>query len=169
MALSDNLIMTTSETLTSNPNQLPKPHTERRSMGRRTDRVLAVAAAIAFGTTLLHIFGGGPAVAQPILDSSLEDEVRLTAFVVWHLVTVALGFSAVALGLAAAPQRRAGMGPLVAFVSLLWIAFGAVFIVVAASNGGGAHRFFVELGQWIILMPVGMLGLWSLRRHSHSY
>lgn len=132
-------------------------------MNTRIDRVLAAAAAIAGGTTLLHVFGGGPAIAEPLLDSTLDDVVRLTLYVVWHMVTVVLGLSAVALAVAAAPNRLAGMRPMVAFISALWVAFGGVFLWVAATNGGGANRFFVELGQWIILIPVGLLGLWSLR------
>lgn len=135
-----------------------------QSQAGRIDRVLAAAAVVAAGTTLLHIFGGGATIARPLLDSSLDDVVRLTLYVVWHMVTVALGFSAVALAIAAAPNRHVGMRPLVAFISMLWIAFGAVFLFVAAADGGGTDRYFGDFGQWIVLMPVGILGLWSLRR-----
>lgn len=159
MALSDTLAMTATEAPPTK-NALAQTTTPTR----RYDRILVAAATVAAGTTILHIFGGGPAIADPILDSDLEETVRLTGFVVWHMVTVVLGFSAIALGLAAGPNRPSGSRPLVAFISALWIAFGLVFMAVSLTNGAGAELFFVELGQWVVLMPVGLLGLWSLRR-----
>ena len=130
----------------------------------RVNRVLVLAALIAAATTLLHVFGGGESIARPLLDSDLDDEVRLTAYVVWHMVTITLGASAVALALGALPTHAAAARYLVAVVAALWIGFGLIFLAVAATNGGGAERIFVELGQWIILIPVGVLGFWGLRR-----
>ena len=45
---------------------------------------------------------------------------------------------------------------MVQFASVLWLAFGAVFVVVAATQPGSG--LFLKLPQWVLLVPVGLLG-----------
>ena len=55
-------------------------------------------------------------------------------------------------------QRHAAGGRLmVQFAASLWLAFGAVFILVAATQPGS--NLFFKLPQWILLIPVGLLAL----------
>ncbi len=46
---------------------------------------------------------------------------------------------------------------MVLFVSVLWLAFGAVFVVVATLEPGTGLYF--KLPQWGLLLPVGLLGM----------
>ncbi len=129
----------------------------------RRNRVLLAAAAAAAFTTVLHIFGGGVSVARPIAESSLADEPRLLALSVWHMVSIVAGFSALALAFAASPKQAQPSRNMVLFISALWIAFGLAVMGVGLTQANG--DMFWKLPQPILLIPVGILGIWgSVRR-----
>lgn len=117
-------------------------------------------------TTLIaaiHFVAGGADVAAPLLASALADELRLTLYAVWHLVTVTLVLSAVALYVSALPRHAAAARYLALFISALWLGFGLVFLLVVFTQPGDGLLF--KLPQWILFIPVGLLGLWgTLRR-----
>jgi hypothetical protein len=46
-------------------------------------------------------------------------------------------------------------------VSGLWLSFGAVFILVDLVYAGPS--MLLQLPQWVLLLPVGGLGLWGAR------
>ena len=85
----------------------------------------------------------------------MDETVKLTLYASWHLVSVSLSLSSLAL-------LADGFGffdspPIVAFISALWLLYGIVFLVVnyrIASPPG-----LLRLPQWILLLPVGLLGL----------
>jgi hypothetical protein len=54
----------------------------------------------------------------------------------------------------------------VKIVSYLWLSFGGVFIVVDLVYGG--YPMLLRLPQWVLLLPVGVLGLWGARRKGVS-
>ncbi len=126
------------------------------------DRVLLVAALLAALTAALHIFAGGTDVAAPLLASAMEGEPKLTLYATWHMASVAMALSAVALVVGSLPRYALAARYLVLFISLLWCAFGGVFLLVALSQPGGGWLF--KLPQWTLLLPVGGLGLWATRR-----
>ncbi len=126
----------------------------------RNNRKLVAAAAIAAFTELVHVIGGGATIVNPLRDSALEDIPRLTLLAVWYIVTVAIGLSAVALFIASRPQHFEASRYLVMFISLMWIGFSLAFVWVAVVEGGS---LITELNQPVLLMPVGVLGLWGLR------
>ncbi len=109
-------------------------------------------------TFLIHLFAGGKDVARPLLDSDIATEVKLTLYACWHLVSVALLLSSTAL-LASGSGLILATG-MVAFISVLWLLFGAVFLVITlvVARPGGLFRF----PQWILLVSGGGLGLWGL-------
>ncbi|MCU0490946.1 MAG: hypothetical protein MUD01_05140 [Chloroflexaceae bacterium] len=116
------------------------------------------SGVLAAVTATVHIIVGGKEVTRPLLASAVDYVVKLTMYACWHLVSVALVLSALALlavgaGLVNAPA-------LVAFVSALWILFGAVFLVVTLVVA--QPRGLLRLPQWVLLLPVGVLGLWGL-------
>ncbi len=51
---------------------------------------------------------------------------------------------------------------MVAFIGALWLGFGLVLLCIAALQPGGG--WWLELPQWLLLMPVGALALAALRR-----
>jgi hypothetical protein len=109
-------------------------------------------------TALIHIVAGGKDVARPLLASSIDEVVKLTLYACWHLVSVALVLSSLALLASGAGLMRAPW--MVAFVSTLWLFFGSVFLVVTLSLA--KPQGLLRLPQWILLLPVGILGLWGL-------
>ena len=46
-----------------------------------------IALGLSVGIVLLHLFGGGPEIAEPLRASDLPDVVRATSWMVWHMVT----------------------------------------------------------------------------------
>ncbi|MDQ3486934.1 MAG: hypothetical protein M3468_04260 [Acidobacteriota bacterium] len=120
------------------------------------NKFLLSASILAIATTAIHVFAGGNDVATPLLASQLSEEPRLTLYAVWHMATVALGLSALAFFVGAIPRYSAGSRSMIQFASVLWLAFGAVFIVVAATQPGSG--LFLKLPQWVLLVPVGLLG-----------
>lgn len=123
-----------------------------------TDWFVLAAGSLAGITAFIHVIAGGKDVARPLLLSSVDEEVRFTLYACWHLVSVALFVSSLALlghgaGFYHSPET-------VAFVSVLWLLFGAVFLVVTlgVAKPGGLFRF----PQWVLLVPVGLLGLCGL-------
>lgn len=120
--------------------------------------LLTASLATAF-TAVVHLFAGGTDVAAPLLASSLADEPRLTLYAVWHLVSVTLVLSAAALYVCALPHHAAVGRYLALFISVLWLSFGMVFLVVAFTQPG--EGLFLKMPQWILFLPVGLLGLWG--------
>jgi len=109
----------------------------------------------AFVTAGAYVVAGGKEVARPLLEATMDETVKLTLYASWHLVSVSLSLSSLAL-------LADGFGffdspPIVAFISALWLLYGIVFLVVnyrIASPPG-----LLRLPQWILLLPVGLLGL----------
>ena len=117
--------------------------------------LLISAAVIAAVTTLIHAILGGRDVAGPLLKAQTSEEVKLTMYACWHLVTSALGLSAIALllaGVGFASDSSIGF-----FVGALWLAFGLVFLFVTLviARPSGLFRF----PQWVLLLPVGALAI----------
>ena len=120
------------------------------------NKILLSAAILAAATAAIHTFVGGQDVAAPLLNSQLAEEPRLVLYAVWHMATVALTLSAAALFAGAVPRYAATARSMVMFVSCLWLAFGAVFLAVAATHSGTG--LFFKLPQRVLLIPVGFLG-----------
>ncbi|GGY24219.1 hypothetical protein [Paludibacterium paludis] len=123
------------------------------------NRILLAAALLAALTAFIHLFAGGADVVAPLLASSLPPMPKLTLYAAWHMASATLILSSAALFIGSLPQHAIRSAYLVLFVSLLWIVFGAVFLIVGLTqpdSGGWLH-----LPQWTLLLPVGALGLWG--------
>ena len=101
------------------------------------NRLLLVASVLAAFTACIHVFVGTAEIAPPLLSSSLAPEVSFLLYACWHLVSCALVFSAAALFVSALPRYRQPARQLALFVSWLWLAFGAVFVVVGLVGANG--------------------------------
>ncbi|MGC5038692.1 MULTISPECIES: hypothetical protein [unclassified Streptomyces] len=116
---------------------------------------LLTAGVVAAATTLVHLTAGGRSVVRPLLGSAMAAEPRRTLHVVWHMVTADLLLSSVVLlvsAFAAAPST-----PLVRFMAAQYLAYAAVFLVVALAADW--PRPLLRLPQWMLLLPVGVLAL----------
>lgn len=159
LALGDTLGMTT-ETQ-------HRPHLDQSDGGaEKLNKILLCAAAFAALTTVAHIFGGGASVAKPIAESSLADEPRLLALAVWHMVSITFVLSVLGFGLGALPRHQERSRYLVAFISVLWIGFGLAVVGVILTEPG--DDLFRKFPQPVLLIPVGLLGLWGIRRGAGS-
>jgi hypothetical protein len=126
------------------------------------NKPLLIASLLTAFIAAVHIFAGGADIAAPLLASSLADEPRLTLYAVWHLVTVTLVLSAIALYVSAQPRYAVATHYLALFISVLWLCFGAVFLLIASTQPG--EDLFLKMPQWILFLPVGLLGLWGSSR-----
>jgi hypothetical protein len=123
------------------------------------NRTLAAASGLAAITAAIHIFMGGTSVVDPLLASTLATRPKLVLHAVWHMGSVALALSAVALLIGALPRHADASRYLVLFVSALWCCFAGAFLVVIAIQPDSG--WLVRLPQWTLLLPVGLLGLWA--------
>jgi len=124
--------------------------------------MLLFAGVVAAFTAVIHVFAGTREIHGPLLASALALPIRLLLYACWHLVSVILVVSAAALTWSALPGNRAAAGALPAFVSLVWLLFGLVFLFVAVVFAGlPAIRV---LPQWTLLLPVGILAWIGARK-----
>lgn len=126
------------------------------------NRVLLVAALLAAVTAAIHIVLGGKDIASPLLASALATEPRLVLYACWHGISAALVLSAVGLFLAALPRFAAQCRAMVFAIALWWLAAAVTFLAVIATQPEDGLLW--RLPQWMLLMPVGLLGLWAALR-----
>ncbi|MDK2125574.1 hypothetical protein [Parachitinimonas caeni] len=125
------------------------------------NRSLLGAAGLAGLTALVHTFAGQADVVSPFLASSLDATLKYTLLACWHMVTVALWLST--LGLLWASRAQAGAArPLVLLLATAWLGFALVFGLVNVWFAGQIPAW--ALPQWILLLPVGALGLYAGHR-----
>ena len=116
---------------------------------------LLAGGLLATATAAVHLVAGHRDIVSPLLSSPLADEPKRTLHGCWHLVTILLVGSAVALlGLAADPGAS-GAQALGRFIAVLHLAGGLLFIAEAWSAGGPGR--LLQLPQWTLLLPIGAL------------
>ncbi|MDO4889012.1 MAG: hypothetical protein Q3979_10015 [Actinomycetaceae bacterium] len=138
-----------------------KNKTSGKGGNKSVGKLLMLAALLAGATAAVHVVAGGRQVAAPMMESNLAEIPRLTLYAGWHMISVTLGISAVAYLIASLPAYRRTWRPVARFVSLLWVAFGAVFIVVIVVQE--RDDLWLELPQWIMLAPTGLIGFLGAR------
>lgn len=125
------------------------------------NRILMLASLLAAATAAIHVFVGGADIATPLLASALESEPKLVLYACWHGASAAFVLSALALLIGALPGHAAASRYLIAAVSIWWLSLGGVFLAIIATQPGEGLLWLMP--QWVLLLPVGLLGLLSLR------
>ncbi len=122
------------------------------------NQLVLASGVLAALTAAIHLIAGGKEIARPLLESTLTEQVKLTLYACWHLVSVALVLSSVTLLVNGAGLFVSDWT--IAFISVLWLLFGVVFLAVTLlkAKPSGLLRF----PQWALLIPVGALGLWGI-------
>ncbi len=105
--------------------------------------------------TVVHVIGGGRAVARPMLAAHFDAVARDTMHVVWHGVSAQLGLAGLAL-VATGLAPSAGTDTLVRAVATLYLAYAGLFVAVALASK--RPRALIQLGQWIAFLPLGVAG-----------
>jgi len=126
------------------------------------NKILLTTALFAAFTAALHTFGGTPEIETPLLQAPLAPEISLLVFACWHLVTAALTLSTIGFFISATPKHAVQSHYMALFISTMWILFGLVFVIVDITYVGLPMLF--KLPQWILLIPIGVLGLWGCSR-----
>ncbi|MCP3820550.1 hypothetical protein NLX86_21365 [Streptomyces sp. A3M-1-3] len=116
---------------------------------------LLAAGITALGVAAAHIVGGHRDVVRPLLSSGLADEPKRVLHAVWHMVSVDLVLSAVALVYLSLADGTSGTALVAWFVAAHFIAYAAAFLVITLSVGW--PKPLLRLPQWILLLPVAAL------------
>ncbi|MBD3166947.1 hypothetical protein GF324_10135 [bacterium] len=115
-------------------------------------KTLLAAAILNLLSALVHTFVGGPEVMTPFraLEFNLENKAILHT--VWHLVTITLFFTTAVFFLITLRPDRYATEQLAAVMSLPYVLFALLFVLMSIVYG-------VFLIQWVLLLPVGVVGL----------
>ncbi|MFB7355924.1 hypothetical protein [Streptomyces gardneri] len=116
---------------------------------------LLAAGITALGVAVVHIVGGRRDVVRPLLACGLADEPKRVLHAVWHMVSIDLVLSGIALLYLSLTDGTPGTGLVAWFVAAHFIAYAAAFLVVTLSVGW--PRPLLRLPQWILLLPVAAL------------
>jgi hypothetical protein len=121
------------------------------------NKMIGLAALGMIGTFALHTFGGEITVHRPLLADAVTAEMDLYVSVLWHGITAVIALGAIALIFAALQKTRPG--PLLWLIGGQTLAVGLLFIGYGLWN---TNSLWVA-PQWIILVPLGLLILWTAR------
>ncbi|WP_341224984.1 hypothetical protein [uncultured Arcticibacterium sp.] len=113
---------------------------------------LLVAGTLNALTAILHLIGGQLDLVNPMLESGLSKSVKTQLLSVWHMVTIVLFATTLLYFLYAKNKIRRFNPKLISFISYLYILFSFSFIISSFFQ-----NVFTE--QWILLLPIGILGL----------
>ena len=119
---------------------------------------LALAAALAAATTLIHAVLGGRHVAAPLLAAErLHAVSKFTMYYCWHLMTIVLAALALAFGLAATGHGSCDL-------ALFATAGAALFCLWSLGMIGLFRLRIAHFPQWALFAVItlsGAIGLWS--------
>ena len=118
--------------------------------------LLVGAGAFGFFTSAMHIFSGQITLIRPFLKTDLANEIKGCLLVCWHMVSAFLLVTS-CLFLIAGLQQPTALHMLVQAMAGSYILFAAMFIAVGWFFFG--YQVLYKLPQWILLLPVGVLGL----------
>jgi len=121
------------------------------------NRWILAAAIVSMLTFFIHVFGGGPEIHVPVLESSLSIELKAVLSVVWHGVSAMLLINSGALLVAARSSDY--RLPLVALVSAQNLAFAVLFVFYGLAHLGT----LLLMPQWLIFLALTGLSLAGLR------
>ncbi len=114
------------------------------------------AGGLCFLTALLHLIGGHFDPVKPFLQSDVNPVTKATLYACWHMVTIVL-FSSALLIIYGALDQKQSLETAISFVSIQYILFALIFLVVAKRLA--LSNKLLSLPQWILLAPIGVMGL----------
>jgi len=117
---------------------------------------ILIAGALSLFTALLHTVGGQLSLVDPLLSSTLEDQIKVEWLGAWHMITLMLWYFAYIL-------IRKGMHyekndqSVVNLIGVLCILFSIAFI-------GASIVQMKHAPQYILFVPIGLLCLFGIRK-----
>ena len=122
------------------------------------NRPIAFAALGMAGTLALHGISGEITVHRPLLADAVSAEMDLYVSVLWHGITAVFALSTAALAFAALQSTL--QSPLLWMIGGQTLSIGAMFVLYGLLR---TNSLWVA-PQWIVLVPLGLLILWTARR-----
>lgn len=122
------------------------------------NKPIALAALGMAATLALHAISGEFTVHRPLLADVLSAEMDLYVSVVWHGITAVIAINTIALVYAA--LQPSPPNPLLWVVGGQTLALGLMFILFGIIR---TSSLWVA-PPWVILVPLGLLILWSAAR-----
>ncbi|MEU0990309.1 hypothetical protein [Streptomyces sp. NPDC005953] len=116
---------------------------------------LLAAGITSLGVAGVHTVGGHRDVVRPLLSCELADEPRRVLHAVWHMVSLDLVLSGLALLYLSLTDGTPGASLVAWFVAVHFVGYAAAFLVITLSVGW--PRPLLRLPQWILLLPVAAL------------
>lgn len=121
---------------------------------------LLSAGAIGLLTTAIHIFGGQITLIRPFLQTDLAHDIKGCLLVCWHVISAYLLLTSclyVYAGFNPQPDQLLGLELFLNALSSFYILFAVLFIVIGWIFFNA--QVFYKLPQWVLLLPIGVLGL----------
>ena len=116
-----------------------------------------IAGVIAAITFFIHLILGQSTLINPMMESDLGTLVKTEFLAVWHMISVILLATAVLYIVYSIKNIPSSV--MICLLSNLYLVFGVVFILAGIYNN-------VFILQWILLLPIGILGLVGIKKHS---
>ena len=114
-----------------------------------------IAGILNLFTAFLHLIGGQMDLINPLLNSSLTDDVKTQLLGVWHMVSIVLFGTSILLLLIGFKRKR--YPELIVFTAYLYILLSIPFIIISLIYG-------MLVPQWILLLPIGILILIGIKK-----
>lgn len=109
-----------------------------------------VAAAL---TVLIHIFGGGPEIAHPLLRATeLPDVPKYVNYYCWHLVSMTIAAMAVGFIWAAIDVTQTGL-------AMMWTVMAVLFTLWSLVLVKWKRQKFWQMPQWTLFGVISVLAV----------
>lgn len=131
--------------------------TKNSSQMKRNNYWIAAGILNLF-TAFLHLIGGQVTLVDPLMETDLLLDVKSQLWGAWHMVTVMLFGSSYILLQAGWNTSKVNLSNTISSINFLYITFSIAFIISSL-----IHQVFTP--QWILLLPIGLLGFIGLRKH----
>lgn len=119
--------------------------------------LLLLAAIINIAVAVVHIVIGEAEIIAPLLASDAPDLVQATLHSAWHMISVVLLVSSIALVYAGLGDRdHPRVTEMPTYIGIQYVALALVFVVTSVIYG----QFFIQIAM---LLPIGVLSLWAGR------
>jgi len=116
-----------------------------------------VSGGIGLITALVHLIAGHFEIIKPFMQCDLVPVPKATLHACWHIVTVILFVSAIALLYLGVNPTSTDSNILALFIGGQFVAYAIVFLVFALA--GNWSNKLIRLPQWILLLPIGVLSI----------
>ena len=120
------------------------------------NKTIAISGVLSLALTALHVFGGGPDVHVPLLESDASNVLKGFVSVIWHGVTATLILCSVMLLIAAQNEKFRTI--LTGLVTAHYLAFAGLFLFYGITRLGTVFLMLPWIG-FVVVATVALIGL----------